>query len=90
MLSMRPEMNESREVGSSCRLRKMMSALRRRCAHCVDLHTFNHYTSPMGALLSIPLAGVFGTVGSSCLAGLAFCFTSTAGKPICVQSTRLF
>ena len=33
----------------------------------------------MGLLLSFPLAGVFGTVGSSCLAGLAFCFTSTAG-----------
>lgn len=36
----------------------------------------------MGMLLSIPLAGVFGTVASSCLAGLAFCFTSTAGRYI--------
>ncbi|KAK7690729.1 hypothetical protein QCA50_005828 [Cerrena zonata] len=34
----------------------------------------------MGVLLSIPLAGVFGTVASSCLAGLAFCFTSTAAS----------
>ncbi|KZV90239.1 TMS membrane protein/tumor differentially expressed protein [Exidia glandulosa HHB12029] len=34
----------------------------------------------MGLLLSLPLAGVFGTVGSSCLAGLAFCFTSTAAS----------
>ena len=33
----------------------------------------------MGALLSIPLAGGLTTIGSSCLAGLAFCFTSTAG-----------
>jgi hypothetical protein len=33
----------------------------------------------MGLLLSLPLTGVLGTVGSSCLAGLAFCFTSTAG-----------
>ena len=33
----------------------------------------------MGALLSIPLAGGLATIGSSCLAGLAFCFTSTAG-----------
>jgi hypothetical protein len=33
----------------------------------------------MGILFSLPLAGVLGTVGSSCLAGLAFCFTSTAG-----------
>ncbi|KAH9885783.1 serine incorporator/TMS membrane protein [Cubamyces lactineus] len=37
----------------------------------------------MGALLSIPLAGVFGTVASSCLAGLAFCFTSTAASMFC-------
>ena len=34
----------------------------------------------MGALLSIPLAGGLTTIGSSCLAGLAFCFTSTAGS----------
>ncbi|KIY68847.1 TMS membrane protein/tumor differentially expressed protein [Cylindrobasidium torrendii FP15055 ss-10] len=34
----------------------------------------------MGALLSIPLAGVFGTVASSCIAGLAFCCTSTAAS----------
>lgn len=33
----------------------------------------------MGPLVSLPLAGVLGTVGTSCLAGLAFCFTSTAG-----------
>lgn len=33
----------------------------------------------MGLLLSLPFTGVLGTVGSSCLAGLAFCFTSTAG-----------
>jgi len=33
----------------------------------------------MGLLLSLPFAGVLGTIGSSCLAGLAFCFTSTAG-----------
>ncbi|KAH9944978.1 serine incorporator/TMS membrane protein [Epithele typhae] len=37
----------------------------------------------MGLLLSLPLAGVFGTVGSSCLAGLAFCFTSTAASMFC-------
>ncbi|TBU41487.1 TMS membrane protein/tumor differentially expressed protein [Dichomitus squalens] len=36
----------------------------------------------MGILFSLPLAGVFGTVGSSCLAGLAFCFTSTAASMI--------
>jgi hypothetical protein len=33
----------------------------------------------MGVLLSLPLAGVFGTVGTSCIAGLTFCCTSTAG-----------
>ena len=38
------------------------------------------YTYTMGLLLSLPLAGVFGTIGSSCLAGLAFFCTSTAGK----------
>ena len=30
----------------------------------------------MGLLLSLPLAGI----GTSCLTGIAFCFTSTAGK----------
>ncbi|OCH86605.1 TMS membrane protein/tumor differentially expressed protein [Obba rivulosa] len=34
----------------------------------------------MGILLSFPLAGAFGTVATSCLAGLAFCFTSTAAS----------
>ncbi|KAI0303642.1 serine incorporator/TMS membrane protein [Multifurca ochricompacta] len=34
----------------------------------------------MGLLLSLPITGVLGTVGSSCLAGLAFCFTSTAAS----------
>ncbi|KIY44116.1 TMS membrane protein/tumor differentially expressed protein [Fistulina hepatica ATCC 64428] len=38
----------------------------------------------MGALFSIPLAGtMFGGVFSSCLAGLAFCFTSTAASMFC-------
>jgi len=34
----------------------------------------------MGILFSIPLAGALGTVGTSCLAGIAFCFTSTAAS----------
>ncbi|CAL1716600.1 unnamed protein product [Somion occarium] len=34
----------------------------------------------MGILFSIPLAGVFGSVATSCIAGLAFCFTSTAAS----------
>ncbi|KDQ57032.1 hypothetical protein JAAARDRAFT_35631 [Jaapia argillacea MUCL 33604] len=34
----------------------------------------------MGLLLSLPMAGVLGTVGSSCLAGVAFCCTSTAAS----------
>ncbi|KAJ7903625.1 serine incorporator/TMS membrane protein [Mycena olivaceomarginata] len=34
----------------------------------------------MGLLLSLPLAGGLGTVASSCLAGIAFCFTSTAAS----------
>ncbi|KAI0046566.1 TMS membrane protein/tumor differentially expressed protein [Auriscalpium vulgare] len=34
----------------------------------------------MGLLMSLPLAGALGTIGSSCLAGLAFCFTSTAAS----------
>ncbi|KAF9787431.1 serine incorporator/TMS membrane protein [Thelephora terrestris] len=37
----------------------------------------------MGLLLSLPLAGVFGTIGSSALAGLAFCCTSTAASMFC-------
>ncbi|KAH8980874.1 serine incorporator/TMS membrane protein [Lactarius akahatsu] len=37
----------------------------------------------MGLLLSLPLTGVLGTVASSCLAGLAFCFTSTAASMFC-------
>jgi hypothetical protein len=46
--------------------------------HCHE-STLNH---TMGLLLSLPLAGVLGTVGSSCLAGLAFCCTSTAGQSL--------
>ena len=34
----------------------------------------------MGLLLSLPLAGGLSTIATSCLAGLAFCFTSTAGQ----------
>ena len=34
----------------------------------------------MGVLLSLPLAGGLSTIATSCLAGLAFCFTSTAGQ----------
>ncbi len=44
------------------------------------LTTIGFVSPTMGLLLSFPLAGVFGTVASSCLAGLAFCFTSTAGQ----------
>ncbi|KAI9509836.1 serine incorporator-domain-containing protein [Russula earlei] len=33
----------------------------------------------MGLLRSLPLTGVLATIGSSCIAGLAFCFTSAAG-----------
>ncbi|KAJ2925802.1 hypothetical protein H1R20_g11291, partial [Candolleomyces eurysporus] len=34
----------------------------------------------MGMLLSLPIAGGLTTVASSCLAGIAFCFTSTAAS----------
>lgn len=34
----------------------------------------------MGVLFSLPLAGGLSTIATSCLAGLAFCFTSTAGQ----------
>ncbi|KAF7316987.1 hypothetical protein HMN09_00433100 [Mycena chlorophos] len=34
----------------------------------------------MGLLLSLPLASGLGTVATSCLAGVAFCFTSTAAS----------
>lgn len=37
------------------------------------------WTFSMGLLLSLPLAGPLGTIATSCLGGLAFCFTSTAG-----------
>lgn len=33
----------------------------------------------MGLLLSLPLASGLGTIATSCFAGFAFCFTSTAG-----------
>ena len=39
----------------------------------------------MGILLSLPLAGPLGTIATSCLGGLAFCFTSTAGLFIKVR-----
>jgi hypothetical protein len=34
----------------------------------------------MGVLLSLPLAGSLGTIASSCLGGIAFCFASTTGE----------
>ncbi|KAF7969551.1 hypothetical protein HWV62_26957 [Athelia sp. TMB] len=34
----------------------------------------------MGLLLSLPLAGGLGTIATSCFAGIAFCFTSTAAS----------
>ncbi|KAH8118099.1 TMS membrane protein/tumor differentially expressed protein [Phellopilus nigrolimitatus] len=37
----------------------------------------------MGALVSIPILGGLSTIGTSCLAGLAFCFTSTAASMFC-------
>ncbi|KAF8121780.1 serine incorporator/TMS membrane protein [Boletus edulis] len=37
----------------------------------------------MGILFSIPLAGPLVTIASSCLGGLAFCFTSTAASMFC-------
>ncbi|KAN0093033.1 Serine incorporator/TMS membrane protein [Tylopilus felleus] len=37
----------------------------------------------MGILFSIPLAGTLGTIATSCLGGLAFCFTSTAASMFC-------
>ncbi|TDL25577.1 TMS membrane protein/tumor differentially expressed protein [Rickenella mellea] len=37
----------------------------------------------MGLLLSLPLAGTLGTVASSCIAGVAFCFTSHAASMFC-------
>ncbi|EPQ54350.1 TMS membrane protein/tumor differentially expressed protein [Gloeophyllum trabeum ATCC 11539] len=37
----------------------------------------------MGLLLSLPLTGVLGSVATSCIAGLAFCFTSTAASMFC-------
>ncbi|KAI5985262.1 serine incorporator/TMS membrane protein [Pisolithus albus] len=37
----------------------------------------------MGLLFSLPLAGLLGTIATSCLGGLAFCFTSTAASMFC-------
>ncbi|KAI6025300.1 serine incorporator/TMS membrane protein [Pisolithus microcarpus] len=37
----------------------------------------------MGLLFSLPLAGSLGAVATSCLSGLAFCFTSTAASMFC-------
>ncbi|KAI5997898.1 serine incorporator/TMS membrane protein, partial [Pisolithus albus] len=37
----------------------------------------------MGLLFSLPLAGSLGTIATSCLGGLAFCFTSTAASMFC-------
>jgi len=47
------------------------------------------YNNTMGLLLSLPLAGGLGTVATSCLAGLAFCFTSTAGQSQTVLIVKL-
>jgi hypothetical protein len=40
----------------------------------------------MGLLLSLPIAGPLGAIASSCLAGLAFCCTSTAGKLLLIKT----
>ncbi|KAL5526630.1 TMS1 [Sanghuangporus sanghuang] len=37
----------------------------------------------MGALISLPFTGGITAIASSCLAGLAFCFTSTAASMFC-------
>ncbi|KAG9315055.1 serine incorporator/TMS membrane protein [Chiua virens] len=37
----------------------------------------------MGLLFSLPLVGPLGTIATSCLGGLAFCFTSTAASMFC-------
>ncbi|KAL0577245.1 Membrane protein tms1 [Marasmius crinis-equi] len=37
----------------------------------------------MGVLLSLPLAGGLGTIATSCLGGIAFCFTSHAASMFC-------
>ncbi|KAG6332287.1 hypothetical protein ID866_6804 [Astraeus odoratus] len=37
----------------------------------------------MGLMFSLPFAGPLGTIATSCLGGLAFCFTSTAASMFC-------
>ena len=39
----------------------------------------------MGILFSIPLAGTLGTIATSCIGGLAFCCTSTAGQFVALR-----
>ena len=42
-------------------------------------------SSNMGLLMSLPLVGGLASVATSCLAGLAFCFTSNAGSFFTLQ-----
>jgi len=55
----------------------------RGCDPDAPLFNINGIEQAMGVLLSLPLAGGLTTIGSSCLAGLAFCCTSTAGSFRC-------
>jgi hypothetical protein len=39
----------------------------------------------MGLLMSLPLAGGLASIATSCIAGLAFCFTSNAGQFLSIK-----
>lgn len=43
-------------------------------------------STTMGLLLSLPIAGGLTTIATSCIGGIAFCFTSTAGMDISIFS----
>ena len=47
-------------------------------AQLPKLHSFSASTT-MGLLMSLPIAGGLSSIATSCIAGLAFCCTSTAG-----------
>lgn len=57
----------------------------RRCTQLLLLYCIQCTSDRMGILFSLPLAGPLGTIATSCIGGLAFCFTSTAGQSVVMR-----
>lgn len=72
------KVNEEGRFNGSCTF--VQSSTRDVIALVVTAGCTSSTLTTMGLLMSLPLASGLGTIVSSCLAGAAFCCTSTAGK----------